>query len=43
MNYVEKKGKFTKTVLCECGTNICLKCGDVAHPGSECGVVDEEF
>ena len=43
MNYVEKKGKFSKTAFCECGENVCLKCGEVAHPNSKCGVVDEEF
>ena len=43
MNYVEKRSRFQKTVVCACGTSVCLKCGEVAHPGNKCGAVDEEF
>mmetsp|Transcript_23900 Transcript_23900/g.29743 ORF Transcript_23900/g.29743 Transcript_23900/m.29743 type:complete len:94 (-) Transcript_23900:567-848(-) len=41
--YVEKKGMFAKKASCECGAVVCLKCGQLDHPGRKCGQHDEEF
>ena len=36
VNYVEKQGK-SNTATCECGTKVCMECGEVDHPGTKCG------
>ena len=40
IHYVEKVGK-KNTAMCECGTEVCLKCGAVAHAGVRCANVGD--
>ena len=38
--FVRKTGIFQKKVTCECGAVVCLKCGQLDHPGKKCGQHD---
>ena len=41
--YVKKTGMLNKTAKCDCGANVCLKCGQLAHPSKKCGTHEQEF
>lgn len=40
--FVKKQGRGDNS-RCECGTNVCFKCGEISHPGLGCQDYDAEF
>ena len=44
LNYVRRRGRFHRTATCDCGQQVCMRCGAAAHGGVRCANVgDREF
>ena len=41
MKYVQKAGRWTNTATCECGQEVCFRCGNAAHGNVRCANVGD--
>ena len=41
MKFVERAGRFNNTATCECGQEVCFRCGNAAHGNVRCANVGD--